>query len=59
VGAYALVLFSIVVENLQLVQPVYCSNQTYDKENPIKGVGGPPALHKAEKIVRGKKVVYK
>jgi hypothetical protein len=59
VGANALVLFAVVVENFQLLHPVYCGHQTYDKENPIQGVGSPPTLHKAEKIVGGKKVVYK
>jgi hypothetical protein len=59
VGADALVLFLVIVENLQLVHPVNKGDETDDHKNPVDGIGSPPALHEAEKIVRGKKVVYK
>jgi hypothetical protein len=59
VGADTLVLFPVIVENLQLVHPVNKGDETDGHKNPVDGIGSPPALHEAEKIVRGKKVVYK
>ena len=58
-GADALVLFAVIVEHFQLPHPIGGGNQSNYKENPVDGIGTPPAIHKTEKIVRGKKVIYK
>jgi hypothetical protein len=58
-GADALVLFAVVVKDFQLAHPIRGGNQSNNKENPVDGIGSPPAMHKTEKIVRGKKVIYK
>lgn len=58
-GAYALVFLTIVVEDFQLLHPIDHGNETDNKENPIDGIGSPPAVQKAKEIVGGKKVVYK
>lgn len=58
-GAYALIFLAIVVEDFQLLHPINHGDKTDDEENPIDGIGSPPAVHKAKEIVGGKKVVYK
>jgi len=59
VGADTLVLLTAIVENFQLAHPINGSDQTNNKENPVNGIGSPPAVHKAKKIQWCEKVVYK
>ena len=58
-GSNAAVFFPSGVKQAQLAEPVYHRYRADNDENPIDGVGGPPAFHEAEKVVRGEEEVDK
>src|SRR5690606_2249702 len=58
-GGNALVLFLVVVEDLQLLHPIEKGHKADHKENPIDHIGGPPTVHKAQPIHGREQVIDK
>lgn len=55
----AVVFFPPLFKNLQLLEPIEHCHESDDGEQPVHGVGGPPVLHEAKEVVRGKEVIDK
>ena len=49
----------VFVKDVQLAHPVIKGYGTNNYEEPINGVCSPPIFHKPEKVVGGKKKIYK
>ena len=47
----ALVLFSSLIENVELHHPVNHGDEPDDQKYPVHCIGGPPAFHKPKEIV--------
>jgi PIN domain nuclease of toxin-antitoxin system len=56
-GGNGLILFLIIVEFLQLTQPVDHGDHTDGHKQPIDRIGCPPVLHEPEKIVWPEQVI--